>query len=81
MLLVVWTMLEVWAIDVLNAGGALSSTRFAVMGAVIAVAFIVSMVLYVAYYRMEEMKAFYAAMIPLIAGEVFMATLMGMVLL
>lgn len=78
MLIVVWTMLEVWAIDVLNAGGALSSTRFAVMGAVIAVAFIVSMVLYVAYYRMEEMKAFYAAMVPLVIGEVTMITLVVM---
>ena len=78
LLIVVWTMLEVWAIDVLNAGGALSSTRFAVMGAIIAVAFIVSMVLYVAYYRMEEMKAFYAAMVPLVIGEVTMITLVVM---
>lgn len=38
-------------------------------------------VLYVAYYRMEEMKAFFTAMIPLIAAEVFMVTLVGMVLL
>ncbi|MBR3174958.1 MAG: hypothetical protein IKF55_03710, partial [Oscillospiraceae bacterium] len=59
-------------------GGALSSTRFAVMDAVIAVAFIVSMVLYVAYYRMEEMKAFYAAMVPLVIGEVTMITLVVM---
>ena len=79
MLIVVWTILEVWAIDVLNAGGALSSTRFAVMGAGIAVAFIVSMVLYVAYYRMEEMKAFYAAMVPLVIGILTMVTLVGMV--
>lgn len=30
---------------------------------------------------MEEMKAFFTAMIPLIAAEVFMVTLVGMVLL
>ena len=31
--------------------------------------------LYVEYYRMEEMKAFYAAMVPLIAAAVTMGAL------
>ena len=42
---------------------------------VIAAAFVISMVLYVAYYRMEEMKAFYAAMVPLITEAAAMAVL------
>ena len=74
-------MLEVWAIDVLNATGNLSATRFSIMSAILAIAFIVSIVLYVAYYRMEEMKAFYAAMVPLVAAEVSMICLVGMAVL
>ena len=44
---------------------------------VIAVAFLVSIILYVAYYRMEAMKAFYAAMVPLITEAGAMAVLTG----
>lgn len=81
LLIVAWTMLEVWVIDVLNGIGSLSETRFTAMSAVLGTAFIVSIVLYVAYYRMEEMRAFYAAMVPLAAAEVCMITLFGMVVL
>ena len=81
LLIVAWTMLEVWVIDVLNGMGSLSATRFAAMNAVLASAFIVSIILYVAYYRMEEMRAFYAAMVPLATAEVCMTTLFGMVVL
>ncbi len=47
---------------------------------VIAVAFLISMVLYVAYYRMEEMKAFYAAMVPLVTEAASMAILVWMLI-
>ena len=53
---------------------------FAVMCIVIAAAFLISMVLYVAYYRMEEMRAFYAAMVPLITEAAAMAVLIGIVI-
>ena len=81
LLIVAWSMLEVWAIDVLNATGNLSATRFSIMSAILVIAFIVSIVLYVAYYRMEEMKAFYAAMVPLVAAEVSMICLEAMAVL
>ena len=45
------------------------------MCCVIGLAFTISMVLYVAYYRMEEMKAFYAAMVPLVTEAAAMITL------
>ena len=67
-------------IDRLNAAGYLSEGKFSVMCIVIAIAFLISMVLYVAYYRMEEMKAFYAAMVPLITESVAMAVLVGMLI-
>ena len=46
----------------------------------LAAAFLISMVLYVAYYRLEEMKAFYAAMVPLITEASAMAVLIGIML-
>lgn len=74
-LIVGWTMLEMSVINRLNAAGNLSDRNFAVMCIVISAAFLISMVLYVVYYRMEEMKAYYAAMIPLITAAVTMAVL------
>lgn len=77
-LIVGWTMLEMTVINRLNAAGFLPDKGFNIMCAVIAAAFIVSIVLYVAYYRMEEMKAFYAAMVPLITEAVSMGVLIGL---
>ena len=77
-LIVGWAVLELTLINRLNGAGALPDGRFLFMCAVIAAAFIISLVLYVAYYRMEEMKAFYAAMIPLMTEAVSMAVLVGL---
>lgn len=74
-LIVGWVMLEVAVICDLNAADGLSEKGYAFMCAVIAIAFIISIVLYVAYYRMEEMKAYYAAMVPLVAAAVSMGIL------
>lgn len=81
LLIVGWTVLEAWTIVVLNGAAYLSDGQFAALMAVLAAAFIVSNILYVAYYRMEEMKAFYAAMVPLVAAEVFMLPLVRMMVL
>ena len=72
-------MLETAVIDQLNAQGVLGDRGFAIMCVVIAAAFIISMVLYVAYYKMEEMKAFYAAMVPLVTEGASMAVLVCIV--
>ena len=66
--------------DRLFAGGALGEGSLFAVCMVIAVAFLISIVLYVAYYRMDEMKAFYAAMVPLITEAVAMGILTGIVL-
>ena len=78
-LIVGWTMLEITVVNRLNAAGLLSDGNFTLMGAIIATACIISLILYVAYYQMEEMKAFYAAMIPLITEAAAMAILVGIV--
>lgn len=77
-LIVGWTMLEIAVICKLNAAGGLSERGFIVIFAVIAAAFMISIILYVAYYRMEEMKAFYAAMVPLVSAALSMAFLLTM---
>ena len=71
--------METAVINQLNADGTLGETGYEIMCGVIAVAFIISMILYVAYYKMEEMKAFYAAMIPLVTEGAAMAVLVCMV--
>ena len=76
-LIVGWTVLEMTVINRLNAAGILTDRGFTVMCAVIAAAFLISMILYVAYYRMEEMKAFYAAMIPLVTEAAAMTILLA----
>ena len=78
-LIVGWTMLEITVVNRLNAAVLLSDGNFILMGVIIAAACIISLILYVAYYQMEEMKAFYAAMIPLITEAAAMAILVGIV--
>lgn len=74
-LIVGWTALEMQVINRLNAMGNLSDGQFLVMCAIIAAAFVISMVLYVAYYRMDEMRAFYMAMVPLVTEALSMGIL------
>ena len=71
-LIVGWTTLEMQVINRLNTYGRLSDVHFLVMCAMIAAAFAISIVLYVAYYRMEEMRAFYMAMLPLVTEALSM---------
>ena len=48
------------------------------MVVVLILAFVISIILYVAYYRMEEIKAFYAAMVPLVTEAAAMIVLVGL---
>lgn len=78
-LIIGWGILEFSVINALNSSGDLSDARFLAMAIVIAIAIIVSLILYVLYYRMEPMKAFYYAMVPLITEAVSMAILLFLV--
>ena len=77
-LIVGWTTLELTVVNRLLAAGRLSDGGFRAMCAVIAGAFTISIIFYVAYYRMDEMTAFYAAMVPLVTEGVSMAVLTGL---
>ena len=74
-LIVGWIIQEMTVINRLYAAGILTDRRFLIICVVIIVAFVISIILYVAYYRMEKMSAFYAAMIPLITEAAAMAVL------
>lgn len=76
-----WVVLELTVINSLNSAGILSDAKFRILLFVIAAAFLISMILYVLYYRMEPMRAFYAAMVPLITEGVSMLVLVLMSLL
>lgn len=78
LLIVMWTMLEVWVINCLDGTVWLPGARFWIMCGMLAISFVISMFCYVAYYKMEEMKAFYIAMVPLGLGIVSMTVLMLM---
>lgn len=71
-----WAVLELTVISSLNGAGRMTNGGFWLMICVIAVAVIISLVLYVLYYRMEEMRAFYAAMVPLVTEGVSMIVLL-----
>ena len=80
-LIVGWTMLELSIINRLSGSGLLFGLKLVAVYVVVALAFVISMVLYVAYYRMEEMKAFYAAMVPLITEGVSMGILVALLII
>ncbi|MCR5234199.1 MAG: hypothetical protein K6E53_09855 [Lachnospiraceae bacterium] len=78
-LIVGWTMLELSLLNRLSGSGLLSGTKLLIVYVSIVLAFITSMVLYVAYYRMEDNAAFYSAMIPLVTEAVSMGVLIMMI--
>ena len=75
-----WAVLEAVVITRLDAAGLLGGSGFFILCLVVAAAALISLVLYVAYYRMEEMKAFYYAMVPLVTEAVAMMILIAMVM-
>ena len=77
LLIVGWTMLETIVANRLYANGSLDGNRFFTITVIIAAAFLIGIVLYAAYYRMEEMRAFYAAMVPLVVDAIAMAAMIG----
>lgn len=70
-----WGAMELMAVSALNGAGIFQNEAFFGMAAVIAAAYVLSMVLYVLYYRMEAQRAFYTAMVPLITEAASMLIL------
>ncbi len=79
-LIVGWTMLELSLLNRLSGSGMLSGTKLVTVYVSIALAFVISMILYVAYYRMEDNAAFYSAMAPLVTEAASMGVLIVMLI-
>ena len=79
-LIVGWTMLELSLLNRLDDSNLLSGTGLMVVYVSVVLAFIISMILYVAYYRMEDNVAFYSAMVPLVTEAASMGMLLVMLL-
>lgn len=71
-LIVGWLVLELCFADAF-AGNGTSKARIVGMVVIIIAATVLSLILYVLYYRMDPEKAYYAAMVPLITEAVGMA--------
>lgn len=67
-----WLVLELCMVNSLAAGG-MAHSRIVWMIVIILASWVISMILYMVYYHMEEQKAYYAAMVPLITEAVGMA--------
>ena len=78
-LIVGWTMLETIVADRLYAIGSIDNNSFFTITVIISASFLIGIILYIAYYRMEEMRAFYAAMVPLIVDAIAMSAMIGIV--
>lgn len=79
-LIVGWTILELSLLNRLDGSNLLSGTGLMVVYVSVVLAFIISMILYVAYYRMEDNAAFYSAMVPLVTEAASMGMLLVMLL-
>jgi hypothetical protein len=79
-LITAWTMMEVSLLNALEGASVITSGRCTAGFCIIAAAAAVSLVLYVLYYRMAPMRAFYAAMVPLITEGISMGVVLALML-
>lgn len=77
MIIHAWVALELSAAVVLYGAGHFGPGRAAVLAVLLGIAFIVSMICYVLYYRMGEAASYRVGMVPLIMGAVVTAVFLG----
>ncbi|HWQ80512.1 MAG TPA: hypothetical protein VN381_16915 [Anaerovoracaceae bacterium] len=77
MIIHLWIALELSAIAVLYGTGNLGPGRAAILAALVLIAFVVSMICYVLYYRLSGMAGYYAGMVPLISAAFVAAVFLG----
>lgn len=76
-----WAVLELCVVNAASGAGLLTASRLAAMLAVITAAVLISLILYVLYYRMDDWRAFYMAAVPLITEAVSMAVINILIML
>lgn len=71
-----WGAFEIYAINMLESLGRLSGKQPGILTGIIIAAFVISIILYILYYRMESMNAFYLAMVPLVTEALSMGAVL-----
>lgn len=79
-LITAWAMMEGSVLNALEGAAVIIPGRCTAGFFIIAAAAAVSLVLYVLYYRMAPMRAFYAAMVPLITEGISMGAVLALLL-
>jgi hypothetical protein len=77
MIIHAWVALELSAAVVLYGAGHFGPGRTAVLAALLGVAFVVSMICYVLYYRLGEATSYRVGMVPLLMGAIVTAVFLG----
>lgn len=76
-LIVGWTALEYAAVDVLRSAGRMTHAGAVAMDVALALAFVVSVVMYALYYRLRGRHGYVAGMVPLVSEGVSMLLLLA----
>jgi hypothetical protein len=66
MIIHIWVMLEMSAVVVLYGTGRFGAGRAATLCALLGIAFVIGMICYVLYYRLDETASYLAGLIPLV---------------
>jgi hypothetical protein len=77
MIIHLWIALELSVIAVLHGAGALGLNRAAILAVLVLIAFVVSMICYVLYYRLTGMASYYDGMVPLISAAFVTMVFLG----
>ena len=77
MIIHAWVALELSAAVVLYGAGHFGPGRAAVLAILLGVAFVVSMICYVLYYRLGEAASYRIGMVPLLMGAIVTAVFLG----
>jgi hypothetical protein len=77
MIIHLWIAMELSVIAVLYGSGSFGLSRAVTLTALVLIAFIVSMICYVLYYRLSGMAGYYDGMVPLISASFVTIGLLG----
>jgi hypothetical protein len=77
MIIHIWIALELSVIAVLYGVGSLGSSRAWILAVLVLIAFAVSMICYVLYYRLTGMTGYYIGMVPLLSAAFVQVVFLG----
>lgn len=76
-IILIWAVLELSAVNVLYGAGRFGSGRAAILAALVGIATVVGLICYVLYYRLDGMSSYRDGMVPLITDALAMVIFLG----